>query len=629
MIQELSIYINGKWETLDPPTEAVAMNFQVNTLAEMKDRNASYSQAISLPRSMRNERLLGVQLRVDVDSRVPYRSYPCELLEDGSRVSPAGAVIRITSLKKGSIGAQILGANADLIETLKAKSTETVKADGFGMIWMNSRIKPSGTLSNGVRYQWGYANIVKNLLSKDDAGAPEGYINSPDKVYPALDFGDVVEWILKQEGYTLDLKDDPQLGRPGTESIPAIVPKCAQWDTAPTSFDAYCTGSAGIAEVTWEVTRIPIPGMWGVCNYTEWGYMLYYATWDGDITLRVICSTLTATQAALTIRKNGVIATQKYIKTTGTEDFTISLKAGDQLKINFDKTALAGAFTATVSVRTTLPKETTGIAIGAQYDLLASLGFNNRADILQEFLRLYGLTMEVDSANKIVHMYTLGYLINRESEAVDWSDKLIPGQGELTYTVGNYAQKNTFGKKTDETNGISDEYTFTVDDTNLDPAKTLWTSKFLAITNVANGSEDAAPNFPIYEVDRSTAERTGWTLKYSKQSNPVLISPTTGRNTLELTQGYNSDIWQVDTVTVSRLYLATSDYLADYFAPLWTNVLDKAKAIQVTLNLNAVDIETLDLSKPVWLEQYGHYFYISKIVNYISGKLTKINLIRL
>lgn len=628
MIQELSIYINGKWETLDPPTEAVAMNFQINTLAEMKDRNASYSQAISLPRSMRNERLLGIQLRIDVVSEVPYRSYPCELLADGSRVSPAGAVIRITSLKKDTIGAQILGANADLIETLKAKSTETVKADGFGMIWMNSNIKATGTLSNGVRYQWGHANLVKNLLSKDDAGAPEGYINSPDKVYPALDFGDTVEWILKQEGYTLDLKEDPQLGRPGTESIPAIVPKCAQWDTAPTSFDAYCTSGANVSGVTWEVTRLPIPGMWGVYNGTE-KYMLYYATWDGDITLRVICSTLTATQVLLTVRKNGVIATTKYIKTTGTTNLTMSLKAGDQLIIYLNKTALAGAFTATASVRTTLPKETSGIAIGAQYDLLASLGFNTRADILQEFLRLYGLTMDVDSANKIVHMYTLGYLINRESEAVDWSDKLIPGRGELTYTVGNYAQKNTFGKKTDETNGISDEYTFTVDDTTLDPSKTLWTSKFLAVAYVGNGIELPAPNYPIYEVDRSTAERTGWTLKYSKQSNPVLISPTTGRNTLELTQGYNSDIWQVNTVTVSRLYLAASDYLADYFAPLWTNVLNRAKAIQVTLNLNAVDIETLDLSKPVWLEQYGHYFYISKIVSYIPGKLTKVNLIRL
>lgn len=630
MVQELSIFINGNWEALDPPIETVAMNFQANTLAEFKDRNASYSQAITLPRSLRNERILGIQLRVDAVSQLPYRSYPCELLSDGSRVSPAGAVLRITSLKKDYIGAQILGTNADLVEVLKAKSTETVKADGFGMIWMNSNIKPTGTLPNGVAYHWVYANLVKNLLSKDDAGAPGGYIKSPDKVYPMLNFQGVVRWILEQEGYDLDLPQTSGVELAGRyDYIPALVPKCAQWAVGATVFEAFGQGAPNSRGVTWDPTSTPIPGMWG--SWQNKQYLSYYATWDGDVTLRMVY-TLTNNSAILNVRKNdAAYITDHTVSATGSEDFTIKLKAGDHLFIQLSQNNPSSPLQATASVRTVLPKETNGIAVGAQYDLLASLGFSTRADIVQEFMRLYGLTMQVDPVKKSVLMYPLNYVIDhKEDDAADWTQKLVPDTSELTYQVGSYAQKNTFGLKPDETNGIRDTYTFSVDDSNLVESKDLWTSKFLAIAEVPNGDENSAPNFPVYEVDRSGTERTAWGLKYSTPGSPVIVRWLVGATRdLQLTQGYSPRIWQVDDVSVAEANVIPASYFAEYYAPLWDTVLNKAKAIQVTVNLNALDIEGLDLSRPVWLEQYGHYFYVSKIVNYMPGKLTKVNLIRL
>ena len=629
MIQELSIFLNEEWNTLDPPAETVAMNFQVNTLAEFKDRNASYSRAISLPRSLRNECILGVQLGVDSVSQLPYRSYPCELLTDGFRASPDGAILRVTSLGKNSIGAQILGGNADLVEVLKGKSTETTRADGFGMVWMNSNIKASGTLPNGVAYHWVYANLVKNLLRLDDAGAPEGYIKSPDKVYPVLNFQDVVRWILKQEGYDLDLPLTPDPGLPGEyDYIPALIPKCAQWDVAATSFDAIGKGLRSSRDVIWGASRTPVPGMWGpVQNKRE---LVYCATWDGDITLRMQY-VLKDNSAILNVTKNGVdVITNHEVNASTLEDFTISLKSGDVLRIKVTQTNAASPLDVTASVRTVLPKETEGIAIGAQYDLLASLGFSTRADLVQEFLRIYGLTMQVNPVKKNILMYPLSYVIDHKEEAVDWSSKIVPGEEELTYQVGNYAQKNTFGLKPDETNGIRSDYTFGVDDSNLDRAKNLWTSKFLAIAGVKNGLEDWAPNFPVYEIDRTGTERASWTMKYSTPNNPVIVRWLKGgtRN-LRLIQGSVPSITQVDNVSVAEIQVIPITYFANYYSPLWGTVLNKAKALQVTVNLNALDIEVLDLSKPVWLEQYGHYFYISKVVNYMPEKLTKVNLIQI
>lgn len=632
MIQELSIFLNGAWNTLDPPSETVAMNFQVNTLAEFKDRNASYSQAISLPRSLRNERILGVQLGVDTVSQLPYRSFPCELLTDGFRVSPDGAILRVISLGTNSIGAQILGGNADLVEVLKGRSTETAKADGFGMGWMNSNIKASGTLPNGVAYHWVYANLVKNLLSLDDAGAPEGYIKSPDRVYPVLNFQGVIRWILEQEGYDLDLPLIPGQESPGEHDyIPALIPKCVQWDVAVLSFDAEGDADGGVSSsqtVTWAASKTPVPGMWGPVQDNK--ELLYYATWDGYITLHM-GYTLYRTSAILNVTKNGVgVITNHVVNDSTIEDFPLSLKAGDRLGIKVTRTVASSLLTVTASVRTAQPKEIEGIAIGAQYDLLASLGFSTRADLVQEFMRVYGLTMQVNPVKKSVLMYPLSYVISRKEQAVDWSDKVIPGKEELTYQVGNYAQKNTFGLKPDETNGIRSEYTFGVDDSSLDEAKDLWTSKFLAITEVKNGLEDPAPNFPIYEVDRAGTGRASWAMEYSTPSSPVIVRWLEGETRdLQLTQGPNPSIAQVDNVSVAEIQVIPITYFAAYYSPLWDTILNKAKALRVTVNLNALDIEVLDLSKPVWLEQYGHYFYISKVVNYMPDKLTNVNLIRI
>ena len=46
--------IDGEVWSLDLPLDAPAMNYQINNLAELKDRNASYSQRISLPRTTHN-----------------------------------------------------------------------------------------------------------------------------------------------------------------------------------------------------------------------------------------------------------------------------------------------------------------------------------------------------------------------------------------------------------------------------------------------------------------------------------------------------------------------------------------------------------------------------------------------
>lgn len=633
--QELSILINGKWETLDPPSQIVAMNFQANTLADFKSRNANYSQNISLPRSPKNDSILVLGSRVDAVSSLPYYNYPCSLFIDGLKVTPTGSVLKITTVKAQSIECQILGKTADLVEVLNAKSMETEKTDGFGMKWETSSIVPSGTLTNGVRYIWGYTNLVKNLLSSSDAGAPESYINAPDRAYPALNFGDVIKWIFKQEGYTPVIEvgvDETVVG--DQEYIPALVPKVVQWDTDPLTFKATGKRDDILQKMQWVSSNSPISGMWGSIEDDQ--FLSYYATWSGSIKLDLHYSirggvVLNIIKGSSSDETSTSVVSDHAVTASGSEQYSIDMNAGEYIiiRVALTTTNQYALITATITANQTKDVEDV-ISVGAWYDLLNSLGFDNRGDLVKEFLQLYGLTIDVDTENKKVRMYTLGSIVAKEGSSVlDWSKKFIPGEEELTFQLSNYAQKNTIELKRDGDNGITDQVIPRVYDQNLETSKTLWTSKFLAIKNIQNGSAPKTVNIPVYEVTRS-GERSTWGLSYSSPSDPVIIKTTGGLIGLPFKQGYPESIKQNTNVTLTlTTEIGFKELIRDHYSPLFTGIAFQAKVLQATFNLSPLDIELLDLSVPIWLEQYGHYFYISKINNYTSGKLTKVNLIRL
>ena len=122
--------IDGKVWSLDLPLDAPAMNYQINNLAELKDRNASYSQRISLPRTTHNEQAFQFSFVVGSGSSVPYMKFPCQLFYEGALISPAGAVLNIVDVSDTSIGVQILGATVDLFDTL---NNTDAKDPGDGM----------------------------------------------------------------------------------------------------------------------------------------------------------------------------------------------------------------------------------------------------------------------------------------------------------------------------------------------------------------------------------------------------------------------------------------------------------------------------------------------------------------
>lgn len=65
-----------------------------------------------------------------------------------------------------------------------------------------------------------------------------------------------------------------------------------------------------------------------------------------------------------------------------------------------------------------------------------------------------------------------------------------------------------------------------------------------------------------------------------------------------------------------------------YYASL-LKLLQDARTLKVQMYLDVMDIYELDFFTPVYIDYFGAFFYISKINNFIAGRLTTVELVKL
>lgn len=274
---------------------------------------------------------------------------------------------------------------------------------------------------------------------------------------------------------------------------------------------------------------------------------------------------------------------------------------------------------------------------GLTYDLLASTGFKSLGDIVKAFFQLFGLTIDVNSATKVARAYSVQEFYNRRSSSGEnWSDKLIKGKDtKLTFQLSSYAQSNEIKLEDNKDNNVTDSYKFSIPDVNLQPTKLLFQIGFLAGLNQTlydAGSTQrlhTLANYPIWTINRGrmeNGEMTETTWEYNVLSKPMVVHINKSDYLRpQVSVGY--------TLTPVRLYTARfkslNYYVPKYYGKLIDNILKRPKILQTQILLDSLDIQSLDLFNPIWLEEHGFWFYVSKINNFQAGKITKVDLIRM
>lgn len=655
--------IDGKVWSLDLPLDAPAMNYQINNLAELKDRNASYSQRISLPRTTHNEQAFQFSFVVGSGSSVPYMKFPCQLFYEGALISPAGAVLNIVDVSDTSIGVQILGATVDLFDTLNNTDAKDPGDGMFLLKWYTNTMGQTERYLSGpekakVLYFWLYATLQKNPNFPPFAMEAIRQVSELDKFYPHLNWYDLVTWIFDRAGYSLETDVDPvdraEMFLPCTYPVLADNPKAPKasgigWIRNP---------SVGTTGVTWKgspgvTLNDPVAGRLTIGPGS--GTFNWMTLWDTTITFKFSWSNISAIQKSsvavkVTHYKNdgtsAVVLTRSWSSgSSGSASVNIQMEAGEHILVSGTLTMVTNpvnSFDMRFLVDITappVPETSPGDKPqpGLTYDLLASTGFKSLGDIVKAFVQLFGLTVDVNPATKVARAYSIREFYNRRSSSgKNWSDKLIKGKDtKLTFQLSSYAQSNEMKLEDNKDNNVTDSYKFSIPDVNLQPTKLLFQIGFLAGLNqslydsaITNKTHTLA-NYPIWTVNRGRMENgevTETTWEYNVLSKPMVVC-------IDKSDYMRPKVRVGYTLTQVRLYTAyfrkLSYYVPKYYGKLINNILKSPKILQAQILLDSLDIQSLDLFNPIWLEEHGFWFYVSKINNFQAGKIPKVDLIRM
>lgn len=656
--------IDGEVWSLDLPLDAPAMNYQTNNLAELKDRNASYSQRISLPRTTHNEQAFQFSFVIGSGSYVPYMRFPCQLFYEGALISPVGAVLNIVDVSDESIGIQIIGATADLFDTL---NNTDAKDPGDGMFLLKWYTDTMGQIERrlvgpeGVKvlYFWLYATLQKNPNIPPISMEAIQQVRELDKFYPHLNWYDLVTWIFAREGYSLETDVDPvdrdEMFLPCTYPVLADNPNAPKASGTGWIQDPPIGTTVGVVWQGFPGVTLSDPVAGRLLMGTVAGTFNWMTLWDTTITFSFSWSNISAIRngsvaVQVTHYKNDGTSAIVLIRSwssgsSGSASVNIPMEAGEHILVSGSLATVnpsANQYDMRFPVSITappVPETSPGDKPqpGLTYDLLASTGFKSLGDIVKAFFQLFGLTIDVNPATKVARAYSVQEFYNRRSSSgKNWSDKLIKGKDtKLTFQLSNYAQSNEIKLEDNKDNNVTDSYKFSIPDVNLQPTKLLFQIGFLAGLNQTLYDEDTTDkvhtiaNYPIWTVNRGRVENgemTETTWEYNALSKPMVVHVNKSDYMWpQVSVGY--------TLIRVRLFTAyfknLNYYVPKYYDKLINNILKRPKILQTQILLDSLDIQSLDLFDPIWLEEPGFWFYVSKINNFQAEKITKVDLIRM
>ena len=656
--------IDSKVWSLDLPLDAPAMNYQINNLAELKDRNASYSQRISLPRTTHNEQAFQFSFVVGSGSYVPYMKFPCQLFYEGALISPAGAVLNIVDVSDTSIGIQILGATADLFDTLNNTDAKDPGDGMFLLKWYTDTMGQakrylSGPEESKVLYFWLYATLQKNPNVPPISMEAIRQVQELDKFYPHLNWYDLVTWIFDRAGYSLetdvDSVDRSEMFLPCTYPVLADNPNAPKASGTGWIQDPPIGTIVGVVWQGYPGVTISDPVAGRLMMGTVSGTFSWMTLWDTTITFSFSWSNISAIRngsvaVQVTHYKNdgtsAIVLTRSWSSgSSGSASVDIPMEAGEHILVSgslatVDPSVNQYDMRFPVSITAPpVPETSPGDKPqpGLTYDLLASTGFKSLGDIVKAFFQLFGLTIDVDPATKVARAYSVQEFYNRRSSSgKNWSDKLIKGKDtKLTFQLSSYAQSNEIKLEDNKDNNVTDSYKFSIPDVNLQPTKLLFQIGFLAGLNQTLYDKDSTSkthtlaNYPIWTINRGrmeNGEMTETTWEYNALSKPMVVHINKSDYMWpQVSVGY--------TLTRVRLYTAyfknLNYYVPKYYDKLINTILKRPKILQTQILLDSLDIQSLDLFNPIWLEEHGFWFYVSKINNFQAGKITKVDLIRM
>jgi hypothetical protein len=226
--------------------------------------------------------------------------------------------------------------------------------------------------------------------------------------------------------------------------------------------------------------------------------------------------------------------------------------------------------------------------------------------------------------NGVIICKTMDEVLAGTADAKDWTAKRIKGREVVRYAYNGLARSNCFTAQTDAmTPDLPDDYAkgvFTIANENINETQTIFTSVF-AMTEMASfqglvfmARIDTEPNGAHF--GRNMGKRLMY-LRDNYSGEPDVLYDATPR----------SDYKVAYFIDARYNYSMHWQFFIDNYYTDFVLRLQKAKALTRYYFLNDVDIHTFDQLKLIY--DSGETFIVTKINNYISGKMTEVELFKI
>ena len=242
----------------------------------------------------------------------------------------------------------------------------------------------------------------------------------------------------------------------------------------------------------------------------------------------------------------------------------------------------------------TIPDDTGDNAYsGMRMNLEANCGIANGMDFFKILSQVFGWTIKIDQDTKTIYAYSFGYITGRKSYATDWTLKVAQDlDREVDFEFGKYAQENIIQYAENKVGGYQLQTSFAIPNVNLAASAKLLDIK------ASSGRNDNVEQWELKEDG---------TYSWKDNGTPHLV------------------VWAASGDTPTHYTL--DQVLANYQSLI--AAIQATQTISLKMYLAAVDILNFDQFTPIYLKQFGQYFYVNKIKDWEVGKLCTVELLRI
>lgn len=655
-MQNRELHINGKLIELSESTR-IGVTLQANTLGELQNRQGTYTNTFMIPLTRKNQLALEFSNLMPSASLIPYRKNLGTYIENGVEIISEGET-KIVKADDNFIHIETTGGNVDLSRAIGDVIVGDLYADDAAHEW---------NLINVLASRLGLSYYLYPLI--DWRTDIDTYFDTTTidirQMLPTCIVSGLFSRLEIYTGYTFKgsyITSDEHLNMILTPDAFSVNPEYVSDLQTESTIVTGAVANGMIIEVAESSGTIqqefPLNMVLDGAGFTDGVYfaptnhigkLRFTGTiafaWNYDNGGIGVFETPQSRDYwfLAQIKKDGAVIAEKTFPTqTGTIydlnsfiDFVIDIQTDEQLLttgssyfcnviVNVEShtnadTILDFGFTPNNYVKFQhTPSE--GLVFGN--DIRFKDIFRMKAkDVLTDILNLRGLIIQTNSFTKEVSFNFFQDLVDNKINALDWSDKIDIRGHELNYKFGEYAQRNNFRFKEDDSveDELGDSY-FDIDDQTLSESSdvvqishsaTEQTSKYLGLNIPSIEAIDALnkwqkPSFRLLQLDK---QATTFTTNYTDGTTTTSVQ---------------------DSIPFAR-FVGFEDLVPDFYGIL-QDILDQTKGILLMTKLNSLDIQNLNFVIPIFLDvpelEINGYFYINKIANYKQG-LTPVEYIRL